>query len=158
MAKLTFCGISPAFLISLEKVQLRRDDADKIAVLVEERTAELPGWTGAEIWKNRLSSPIPASAVTMPVVKLPLVAKNLAQGIAERLHVLSLPCAETERAHTRRLGVHLQKRQIVGRVFGDEAGSLEISLTHANANPRAILDDVGVGDEVALIRHETAGA
>ena len=94
----------------------------------------------------------------MPVVKLPLVARTWLQRIAERLDVLSLPGAEAELSDARRLGVHFQECQIVGRVLGDELSGLEVSLSHADANIQTLLDDVGVGDEVALVRHEDAGA
>src|ERR1035437_1607150 len=40
----------------------------------------LPGWTGAEICKNRLSSPMPERAVMFPVVRLPPEASRPGNG------------------------------------------------------------------------------
>src|SRR5208283_5873932 len=79
--------------------QFRRDDSNEIAVLIEERSAGV-----ARL--NRRGNLIEPAVVANPGERrhdaggeVAARRENLAQGIAERLHVLSLPRAETERAH-----------------------------------------------------------
>ena len=158
MAKFTFCGISPCAFISLRKFNFARDDPDEIAVLVEQRTAGV-----ARL--DRRGNLVEAAVVADPGERrhdaggeVAARRENLAQRIAERFDILPQPGAEPKRSHARRLGVDFQERQIVGRIFGDEFSDLEVSLPHPDPNIEAILHDVGVGDEVALVGHENAGA
>ena len=54
----------------------------------------LPAWPGVDICRYRELSPMPASAVTLPCVKLPLDARMSAWGIAKGHDLRSQCCSQ----------------------------------------------------------------
>ena len=58
----------------------------------------------------------------------------------------------------RRFRVHFHRRQVVRRVFGDELAGFKVPLPHLDPNFRAVFHDVGVGENVPLVRDEYARA
>ena len=79
-AKFTFCGRSPLACAILSAFSLEVTIPTRLPFWSSSGPPLLPAWTGVDICKYRESSPMPASAVTLPCVKLPLVASKSAWG------------------------------------------------------------------------------
>ena len=64
-------------------------------------------------------------------------------------------CFEAERMQRGRRSLHLDDRDVCGRIGGDDRGGRRHAVAKADANCRGALHDVVVGDDVALsIDHE----
>src|ERR1019366_4252511 len=70
IAKFTFCGMSPVFRATGSAFTFPTTTQTTFPVCSSNGPPLFPGWTGAVIWNIRESSPIPANALTTPVVIL----------------------------------------------------------------------------------------
>ena len=152
MAKLTFCGMSPV----AEAIA----SAFNFATTMPARTVRVdreplfPGWTGAEICRNRLSFPSPASAVTLPVATLP---PDESTPDMESINddVFALPYLKTP---VRRLGlvqIGCQQGEVVFVIPCHDFGTMTLPFRIDTDLP-APLNHMGVGQRLASFETKNA--
>ena len=118
----------------------------------------MPGWTGAEICSRLVSSPIPAVAVMLPIVKLPVVARSPLSGKPVDVDRLADARARRDWRIRHVLRSRSQQSQIVSRILRHDFGFDVGGTGPRDRDLRATLHDMAVGKDVTFGRDEEARA